>query len=473
MTDSLGTTIGARVRRVENGMVPIAPVWTERGQVCTLAERMGFYMTPGLSVAVINGGEVEWARGYGVLEAGGGEPVTEDTIFQACSISKHVALLGVLRLAQEGVLDLEEDANSYLKSWKIPPNGSWRPRVTVRHLLGHTAGLTSNWYPGYRRGEPTPTLLQTLEGALPANTPPVRVVLLPGTLFRYSGAHYSVLQQLMVDVAGAPFPELMGELVFAPLGMTSSSYDQAYPEARLGSVARGHHRDGGPLRGGWRAQPEMAGAGLWTTPTDLARLELEIQRARRGLPTAFLTEEMADQLLTPQIDEGFGLGTELKGEGEDRRFGHGGDNIGYKCLSEAYAGRGLGAVIMTNADEGIWAAVELLNAVAREYRWPGFAGPGFAEERVADAGPGPRAPDTYAGEYELRPGLTLAVQRGGGGLVLGLPGQGPVELDLLSGDGFRTRGANCTVEFARGSKGDVTGLALRQEGQEDRARKLR
>ncbi len=92
---------------------------------------------------------------------------------------KHVTLLGALRLAQEGVLDLNEDADWYLKSWKIPANGSWQPRVTVRQLLGHTAGLTSNWYPGYRRGEPTPRLLQTLEGVRPAITPPVRAVLLP------------------------------------------------------------------------------------------------------------------------------------------------------------------------------------------------------------------------------------------------------------------------------------------------------
>ena len=473
MEESRETSVEDRIRRVENGVVPLAPVWSETGEVSTLAERMGFYMTPGLGVAVINGGGVEWSRGYGALEAGGDEPVTEGTIFQACSISKHVALLGVLRLAQEGVLDLEEDANSYLKSWKIPPNGSWQPRVTVRHLLGHTAGLTSNWYPGYRRGEPTPTLLQTLESAPPANTPTVRVVLLPGTRFRYSGAHYSVLQQLLVDVAGAPFAELMRGLVFEPLGMRNSSYDQAYPEGRLGSTARGHHRDGGPLRGGWRAQPEMAGAGLWATPSDLARLELEIQRAHRGLPTAFLSKGMADLALTPQIDESFGLGTELKGRGGDRRFGHGGDNIGYKCLSEAYAERGLGAVIMANADEGIWAAVELLNAVAREYRWPGFAGLGYDEERDSRSRPDPVVHDAYAGGYELRPGTTLTVGRRGGDLVILLPGQEPVGLEPLSGEVFRTREANCEIAFERNGEGDVSGLVLRQEGQEDRARKLR
>lgn len=461
-----------RIRRIENGVVPLAPVWSEQGEARTLAERMAFYETPGLGIAVIAGGEIEWARGYGALEAGGSEQVTEDTIFQACSISKHVALLGALRLAQQGPLDLDEDANRYLRSWKIPANGSWQPRVSVRQLLGHTAGLTSNWYPGYRRGAPTPTLLETLEGSPPANTPPVRVVLLPGTRFRYSGAHYSVLQRILVDLTGTPFPELMRALVLDPLGMTNSSYDQAYPEGCLGCTARGHYHDGAPVHGGWRVQQEMAGAGLWTTPTDVARLEIEIQRAHRGLPTVFLSKEMADQALTPQIESGFGLGTELKGEGGDRRFGHGGDNIGYKCLSEVYAERGLGVVVMTNADDGILAAIELLNAVAREYQWPGFAGLGFTEERAAGPAPDPYSLDAYEGEYGLRPGVTIRIYRREDRLALELPGQEPVELTPLSGGAFQTRSANCDVLFELGGEGEVSGLVLRQEGEEDRAGRM-
>ncbi len=205
-----------RIRRIEASIIVEPPVWSGDEQLCPIQERMAYHKTPGLSVAVINGGRIAWTRGYGVLEAGRDAPVTPDTIFQACSISKHVAMAGVLRLVAEGVLDLDEDVNRYLTSWKLPPNGTWQPRVTLRQLLGHTAGLVYNWYRGFRRGAEIPTLLDVLEGSPPANTPPVRVVMLPGTRFRYSGSHYSVIQQVMVDATGTPFPELMRRLVFEP-----------------------------------------------------------------------------------------------------------------------------------------------------------------------------------------------------------------------------------------------------------------
>jgi CubicO group peptidase (beta-lactamase class C family) len=291
--------IAARISRIENGVTRDAPLRSQDTERVSLLERMGYYKTPGLSVAVINDGQLEWARGFGVLEAGDPTPVTPDTIFQACSISKHVAMVGALSLVQDGALDLDEDINHYLTSWRLPANDAWQPCVTLRQLLAHTAGLTQNWYRGFRQGEPTPTLLQVLEGQPPANTPPIRAVLLPGSLFRYSGSHYSVLQQLMIDVSGAPFPDLMRELVFEPLNMRNSSYDQSYPNTRSGSVAVGHSIGGEPVHGKWRVIPEMAGAGLWTTPSDLALLAIEIQHAHAGRPTRFLTKALADQALAP------------------------------------------------------------------------------------------------------------------------------------------------------------------------------
>lgn len=394
----------AQIHHIEQNVRLDPSAWSQAAQRAPLAERMAFYTTPGLSVAVIKDGQLAWARGYGVVEAGRSMPVTPDTLFQACSISKHVAMVGALQLVQEGMLDLDADINQYLVSWKLPPNGTWQPRITTRQLLGHTAGLTQNWYRGFERGATTPTLLQVLEGQPPANTPPVRVALLPQSQFRYSGSHYSVLQQLMIDVTKTPFPELMRDLVFKPLGMHNSSYDQAYPETRGDTTAVGHDLGGRPVHGKWRVIPEMAGAGLWTTVVDLAHIACEIQSAYADRPTKVLRKAVVDEALTPQVSPLFGLGVQLEGVETTRRFGHGGDNIGYKCVSTAYVEHGLGAVVMTNAEDGIWVAQELLRSIAQAYDWPDYA-----PKRI----PVSVNPDrfaAYVGAYEVRPGFVVTAQ---------------------------------------------------------------
>ncbi|WP_067501244.1 serine hydrolase [Actinoplanes sp. TFC3] len=264
-----------------------------------------------------------------------------DALFPACSISKHVAAFGTLRLVADATIDLDSDVNSYLSSWHLPGAGT----VTVRQLLAHTAGLTENWFPGYAGQERVPTLLQILTGEPPATSPAVRRELAPGTTFRYSGSHYAVLQQLLIDVTGATFEELMADVVLKPVGMTNSSYDQRFPYEHRERVARGHC-GGSPIPGGWRTQPEMAGAGLWSTPADLVRLEQEIGRAAAGT-SPLLPADLATQMLTPQVPGGFGLGTEI-GPG---RYGHTGQNTGYSCFSFAWPASGTAVAVMMDAED--------------------------------------------------------------------------------------------------------------------------
>jgi CubicO group peptidase (beta-lactamase class C family) len=468
MTDSQTTAaIADRISRIENSVSRGAPLWSEDIERQSIPDRMDYYKTPGLSVALINGGMLEWARGYGVLENGKSTQVTANTIFQVCSISKHVAMVGTLSLAQAGLIDLDEDINRYLASWKLPANGAWQPRVTVRQLLGHTAGLTSNWYRGFRQGERIPTLLQVLEGQPPANTPPVRSVLIPGSQFRYSGSHYSVLQQLLVDVTNTLFPQLMRELVFEPLNMTNSSYDQAYPDARPDSTAVGHYIGGEPVHGKWRILPEMAAAGLWTTATDLALLAIEIQRAHAGESSRVLRKETVDQALTSQVAESFGLGMELGGPAEGRHFGHGGDNIGYKCLTTAYIEGGMGAVMLTNGDDGFGVMLDLLRAIAEEYRWPDET-----PKRTAIS-LSPQIYDGYVGAYELRPAFTCLVSKQGDRLFLHVTNQAPFELQPLSEATFFAQVLNSQISFTKSDTGEVTGLNLEQEQQNMQAKKVR
>ncbi|MEO1145454.1 MAG: serine hydrolase domain-containing protein [Cyanobacteria bacterium J06638_22] len=184
----------------------------------TLYEQLARYHTPGLSIAVIQDFAIDWARGFGVAEAGTSHDVTPDTLFQAGSIRKPIFALAVMRLVQEGRLSLDEDVNTYLTSWHVPANGEWQPRITLRHLLSHTAGTTAQGYYGYDASATLPTTLQVLKGEFPANSEKVEVNILPGLHYRYSGGGMVVGQQVLVDLLQKPFPDIMRELVFEPLG---------------------------------------------------------------------------------------------------------------------------------------------------------------------------------------------------------------------------------------------------------------
>ena len=330
------------------------------------------YHVPGASIAVIADYRLVWAGGYGVCEAGRFDLVTPNTLFQACSVSKPVTAIAALRLVQEGLLNLDEDLNSYLVSWKVPTNRTGQSQVTLRHLLSHTAGLTLSWYLGFRPGSNMPTLLHVLNGEAPAKTRAVRVQIPPGTRFRYSESHFALLQQLLTDVTRTPFPDLMHTLVFEPLGMRDSSYHPSFPEQQFSTTATGHYFDGVPISGKWRIFPALAASGLWTTPFDLAQLIIDLQLARAGKPSKVLGKQSVDQLLSPQTppdSRRWGLGFELKGQGEAARFRHSGDNIGFKCFVQGFYERGMGIVLMCNGDNGEIMHKELFQIIAKEYGW--------------------------------------------------------------------------------------------------------
>ncbi|WP_279505974.1 non-ribosomal peptide synthetase [Actinomadura sp. KC06] len=318
---------------------------------------------PGVSIAILRDGEPAELHAHGVLAAGGTDPVTPDTLFQAGSISKHVTALGALTLVEQGRLDLDEDVNSYLTSWRVPgaEDGAAPPVITVRHLLGNTSGLSLAPNKGYRRDEPVPALLDLLCGRPPVTTPPVRAAGTPGAVYRKANVNWSVLQQVMEDVTGLPFTELMDTLVLGPLGMDASSYHQRFPETSGRSVAVGHAPDGTPIEGGWRVRLEVAAAGLWTTAEDLTKIAREIRRAHRGEESALIRTELARQMLVPHPGAFYGLGSIVDDTGADLEFGHGGEPIGYWNMSISRVTGGTGFVALTNGESG-GAVVRLLVA---------------------------------------------------------------------------------------------------------------
>ena len=371
------TTLAARIRRVESGLSMPVMVVGRADLAMSVADRMRVHNTPAVSIAVINDGRIEWARAYGTLQARGSVPADTGTLFQAASISKPVAALGALLLAQRGQLSLDADVNTYLRSWRVPENAfTAREKVTLRRIVSHNAGLTVHGFPGYAADSAVPTTVQVLDGQRPANTAAVRVDTFPGAILRYSGGGTTVMQQMVTDVTGRPFPLFMRETVLRPLGMLNSDYDYNVAADRVRRIALAHDRQGRPIEGGWHRYPEMAAAGLWTTPSDLARFVIAVHHASRGRTGGVISPELARQMLTQQSGQngnGFGLGLQLEGAGTPAEwFGHGGSNEGYRAMMVMFSGTGDGAVVMTSSDAGAELASEILRSLAREYGWPAF-----------------------------------------------------------------------------------------------------
>jgi CubicO group peptidase (beta-lactamase class C family) len=363
------TAQDARIQKIEAQVLDIPMGEKEPPLRLSLAQAMQAYNVPGLSVAVIDHYKIAWAKGYGVIGTGSTTPVGTGTLFQAGSISKPVAATAALALVQQGKLSLDEDVNQKLKTWKVPENEFTKDqKVTLRRLMSHTAGLTVHGFPGYDVDAPLPTVVQVLNGEKPANTDPIRVDIVPGTKDRYSGGGVTIEQLLMMDVTGKSFPALLRETVLDKIGMSASSYDQPLPAARAALTANGTYADGKPVHGRWHIYPEMAAAGLWTTPTDLAKFAIEIAQSKNGKSNKVLTQKTVEEMLTPVLPHGPGLSFFVE-EQNPGVFGHNGADEGFQALLTMNWQTGNGVAIMADSDNGIAVADLLLRSVAKEYSW--------------------------------------------------------------------------------------------------------
>jgi CubicO group peptidase (beta-lactamase class C family) len=461
--ESGASGVEARIARVENGLLRAIVIRGEPSGM-RLEDRMAFHKVPGVSIAVINGSRVEWAKGYGVMEAGTDGAVGPETLFQAASISKPVAALAALRTVEKGLVGLDEDVNSKLRSWKVPENEfTAAKKVTLRRLLSHTAGLTVHGFRGYASGEPVPTLPQVLDGVSPANSGPIRVDIVPGFRFRYSGGGYTVMQQLLIDLYDRPFPEIMKELVLDPLGMTRSTYEQPLAEVLLGQAAAGHRADGEPVKGLRHTYPEMAAAGLWTTPSDLARFAIEIMKARSGHQSRTISAATAEEMLAPVLG-GYGLGLTIRKEGRSWSFGHGGANEGFKCQLIAYPELGMGAAVMTNGDAGSDLGMEILRAISAEYGW----GDLLPKEKVLASIPA-EIYDRCAGRYRLDTGPELDLSRDADGLVMRVTGLPVSRVYPESETAFFVPGLDAELTFIPNPAGGFDEIDILYQGRRMKA----
>ena len=459
-------TLEQRIERVENGLLSPVVLRGETPSRMRIDERMKFYRTPGVSVAVINDGKVEWARGYGLLKVNGQQRVNTETLFQAASISKTFTALATLQLVERRKLDLDEDVNVKLSTWKIPESDLTKTeKPTLRRVLSHTAGLSVGGFLGYPIGQPLPTLQQLLDGEKPANTPPVRIQMIPGSKFSYSGGGYEVLQQLLLDVSGKSFTDLM-QPILKTLRMSRSTFNS--PSVSDSNVASGHFPNGQEIEGGWFIHPQLAAAALWSTPTDLAQLVIEIQKSNQGKSNRILSKEMTKIMLTPQI-ENVGLGVFVDGQGPSARFNTAGSNVGYKSYAVGYLQSGQGAVVMLNAELGAQLGFEILRSISAEYGWADFK----PKERVVSK-IDPAAYEDYVGEYDLGvPGPHIIITREGDRLIFQGPQEPKAELLPESPNTFFLTQVDATFTFVRDEKGQVVEVIMRRGGRDYRAKRIR
>lgn len=466
--------LNPKIQRIESNLIP-GPGIIIKGQPipkASILERMQVYKIPGVSIAVIKNYKIEWAKGYGVKDTKSQESVTPDTLFQAASISKPVAAAAALHFVDKGILDLDEDVNLKLKTWKIPENEfTQNQKVTLRRLMSHTAGLTVHGFPGYAQDKERPSLVQILNGEKPANTAPIRVDMEPGTKWRYSGGGYTVMQQLLIEVLEKPFPQILKETVLEPAGMINSSYEQPLPQNFSAQAAKAYRMNGKLITGNWHIYPEMAAAGLWTTPTDLCRFALEIMSSYLGQSQKILSQNMVEDMLTV-IDGNYGMGFSLRTAGGKLRFSHGGSNEGYKCILVTWLKKGEGVAIMTNGDYGSNLLTEILGSLSRVYEWPDFM-----PSKRTTISLSPERLKAYTGTYRFERAGDLIIKHEQGRLYaekIFVPGEGKIRVEVFptSETVFIATITEAHINFKKDDSGRIAGLTLVQRGRKRTASKI-
>lgn len=329
----------------------------------------------GMSIAVIDDFRVVWAKGFGVVEAGSTDSVHTNTLFQAASITKSFTAAAVLKAMEEGRIALDDDVNSQLTSWKIPQNEfTAQAPVTVKQLLSHTSGIPGMAFKPYTHTDALPAIGQVLRGEAPAGNSPVIVRDVPGKRYSYTGGGYAVLEQLLTDTEGRPFPQVIQRAVFDPLGLSGCTLDGIPSSASFPSVAKGHLKRNKPIPDGYYITVPASIGGLWATAADLAKFMADIQLSLRDGSGRVLSQGTVRLMVTPvtyvtHIPGGqTGLGFTLGKRGSRPFFGHDGHNLGYISSMLASLEGGVGLVILTNSENG-WKAINRIKKLVGRRYW--------------------------------------------------------------------------------------------------------
>jgi CubicO group peptidase (beta-lactamase class C family) len=457
LAQTYSNEILGKIKAVENGLN--GRVKIEGKPDFNITERLKHYKVKGLSIAVVHNYKVEWAKGYGWADESKKLPVTTATLFEPGSISKSLNAVGVLKLVQDGKLDLHADINTYLKSWKFPYDSlSTGKKITLAHILSHSAGLGQHGFPGYERDARIPTVQQVLDGVPPANTGAVRSLFEPGLKFKYSGGGTTISQLIVSDVTNQPYHIFMYDNVLKPMGMVNSSYQQPPAKEKLKFCATGYSADGEPVKGNYHVYPEQAAAGLWMTPSDLCNYIIETQLAYEGKSSKVLNQEMTKLRLTPYNNESSALGVFVEDHDGAKYFQHGAGNEGFRGIYYGSLEGGEGVAVFVNSDNGN-IITEVVNSVAAAYGWKNFYKPVYKTEVTVPE----NVLQTYQGIYIFEGGWSSILKHDGKWCMFvdGIY----AEMHFTAPDAFFNVEFLSEKRFIKNENGGVTGYERFVEGK--------
>ncbi len=450
---------------VENSLV--GPSHEESFKGWSIADRMAHYKVNGISIAVIRNYKIEWAKGYGFADVANKAPVTTTTRFQAGSISKSLNAIGVLKLAEEKNIGLEADINKYLISWKVPYSKVSNGRiVNLRQLLSHTAGLNVSGFTGYTKTQRIPSTVQVLQGKSPANSHAVQFISQPGRKHQYSGGGTIITQLLIEDITHKNYDTYMQNEVLNPLNMVNSSFATPVKKTNK-NLATGYYENGKQVEGKYHIYPEKAAAGLWATPSDVAKYIIVIQQAYKGTQNKILSPSMARLMLTPGVDQRAGLGVFIDNYNGEKYFGHDGLTYGYYSQYYGNLTNGNGVVVMTNSVNSDIVS-EIVNSVAKVYGFNGLyrskaTKPFQVDESILK---------TYTGKYKLGAEI-LTVSKEGKQLFIELGGEDKVAIYPEKANKFYLKVVDAQLEFIKDAKGNIKKAILYQDGSANDATKIK
>lgn len=452
-------SVSAQSDPLEKVATSLRPELIVEGQpLWSLSERMAKHKVPGVSIAVVQDFKIVGASSYGKVEANLPGNVTAETNFQAASISKLVNAVGIMKLVEAGKLDLDNDINTILTRWQLPlPDQYSGNPVTTRMLLAHTAGLSTHGFGGYKSAVGLPSAIDILDKGPGVNSNAVKVFKKPGGAFKYSGGGTVITQLIVEELTGKTYEQYMQETVLKPLEMTNSFYsiNQRGKESQL---ATAHWSNGKPLKGKYHHYPESAPAGLWTTPTDLSKLMIDLMLAFKGEEGRLLSPAIAREMLVPpNKGEKNALGLFIVDKGGHVYFNHGGSNEGFKADFIGSTTDGYGAIIMHNGEQ-YNLIPEVLNGIALAYGWTYWFSPEstISANLVVDKAKW----KTFVGHYvnEEDPTIILDVSTKKKRLRVSRPKAWKLELVALAQNKYLVKDANpsVTVEFLADGRLKVT-----------------
>ncbi|EJS77153.1 serine hydrolase domain-containing protein [Bacillus cereus] len=320
-------------------------------------EKMNQYSVAGLSLAVIRNGKLDEATALGTLESKTTKTVTTNSIFNSCSISKFITAMLVLTLSDQEIVHLDEDVNNRLTSWNIPTNlFTSQKKVTLRKLLSHQSGIIDppNSFEHYTIAQGRPNMAELLAGKTSYCSIPIETTYKPESEFHYSDANFCIIELLLEDITGKPFNLLLQEYIFQPLQLKNSTVFSTEDINNLDTFACGHSKNGTVTNEKYPFYPFAAASGIWTTPTDLSTLVIELIHSLQEKGKLKLSQETIQDMISPQgCSKWTGLGVFLDDSNENLQIYSLGWGVGFQCMMVCYPYLGNGAVIMTNSDLGV------------------------------------------------------------------------------------------------------------------------